>query len=127
MFRLTSIGAIVVAAFGTLGAPNAALAENGMCNGRTAETAAAALIKDVPSRILRVLIKLKATGEQDRAAIDGDTLGFAETLRQAGAYVVEPIHGQRLLVAELDKDRLLSVAKDPRVACITRDSPEGTN
>ena len=98
-----------------------------MCNGRTAESAAAELTRNLPSKIVRVLVRLKVADGKDRNAIEREARDLAETFKQSGAYIAEPIAGQPLVVAEFDKGRLVSVAKDPRIACITSDVPEGTN
>jgi hypothetical protein len=95
-----------------------------MCDGRTAQAAAAELAVSAGAKVVRVLIRLKTS--PDRAAMDRESGALAATLKQAGAYA-EPIGGQPLVVAELDKDRLVEVAKDPRIACITRDVPGQTH
>ena len=114
---------MLVLALGAWLAPGAALAENDMCDGRTAQSAAAELAMSPGPKVVRVLIKLKTPGGADRAALDRDSSALAETLKRAGAYSAAPIGGQPLVVAELDKERLVEVAKDPRVACITQDVP----
>jgi hypothetical protein len=114
---------MLVLALGAWVAPGAALAENDMCDGRTAQSAAAELAASSGPKVVRVLIKLKTPGGADRAALDRDSSALAETLKRAGAYSAAPIGGQPLVVAELDKERLVEVAKDPRVACITQDVP----
>jgi hypothetical protein len=112
---------MVAMALGVWVTPGAALAENDMCDGRTVQAAAAELAVSAGPKVVRVLIRLK-TGP-DRAAMDRDSGALAETLKQAGAYSAAPIGGQPLVVAELDKERLVEVAKDPRIACIARDVP----
>jgi len=115
---------LLIAALGMIALPGAASAEIGMCNGQTAEHAAAELVRTLRSKIVRVLITVKVSDKQDRAAIDRVTRSVAEMLKRAGAYSAAPISGQPLLVAELDKDKLVEVARDPRIACIKSDIPD---
>ena len=95
-----------------------------MCNGRTPESAAAELTKNLGSKVLRVIITVRMTGGADRAAIDREAHSVAEMLKSAGAYMAAPIEGQPLVVAEINRDILPRVAMEPRVACIVSDQPE---
>jgi hypothetical protein len=120
----TSRCSLLIAALGIIALPGAAPAEIGMCNGLTAERAAAELVRTLRTKIARVLITVKTADTPDRAAIDRLTMSVAEMLKRAGAYSAEPIGGQPIVVAELDRDRLVEVARDPRIACIRSDTPD---
>src|SRR5689334_6964106 len=101
-FASVSLSLMLIAAPGAPGAAHAG--ENDICQGRTVEALTTELMNTLQTRIVRVLVTLKATG-QDRTATDRETSGVAEALRRAGAYMVEPIGGQSLLVVEIDRDR----------------------
>lgn len=121
MLRRTAIAALLTT---LLSVPGAALAAS--CGGTTLEAALAALAEEMQLSVIRVQIRTKSDG-QDRAAIDRTTRAVAAALMRAGAYAAEPIEGQPLIVAELGKQQLLDLARDERIACVTRDSPEAPN
>jgi|SRR4051812_39264433 len=119
--RRTLTVATLVAAIGAFGGTGDVLAVDDMCKDATAESAAAELARNSQSKILRVLIRVKMADAQNRAAIDRETRAVADMIKQGGAYLAEPIHGQPLVVAEVSKEHLLDVAKDRRIVCITAD------
>ncbi|MCL2876426.1 MAG: hypothetical protein FWF12_09110 [Betaproteobacteria bacterium] len=101
-------------------------AGNNMCNGRTVEAVAAELMSRSTSPMVRVLVTLLKTETQDRVALDSETALMADTFRQNGAVLAEPISGQPLVVVEIDRNLLLHLAQHPQVACIAEDTPGAT-
>jgi hypothetical protein len=114
---------MIIAGLGVSNAPVSAAAYDA-CNSLSPESVAAELAKNSEMKVLRVIITVRTAGAGDRAAIDQETRSFAEVLKDAGAHIASPIEGQPFVVVELDKEVLLKVATDPRVACISSDQPE---
>ena len=84
-----------------------------------------ALKTKASDRPVRVLVKVKSEPAGDISAAAENKSRLTEIMRQAGAYQVEPIEGQPLLVMELSADQLDKLLASELVEAVQEDKPEG--